>query len=98
MRLVVAPTAREEVVEAWHFIARDNVDAADGWVNRLGKEYDKLRKYPHIGRVRWESHPTLRCWPFGSYLIFYRVSGNTLTILRVVSDYRDISESEFGEI
>lgn len=98
MKLIVAPTAQYEIVGVWEFIARDNIDAADNWTKKLKKEFERIARYPQIGHVKWESLSTLRCWPFGTYLILYQVSGKTLTVMRVISGFRDISESDFGEI
>ena len=84
-RLRFKPQARVDLLEIWHFIAQDSVDAA----NRVGDEFESaihsLTETPGKGHVRADvKNAQLRFWGLYSYLIAYRFDDESLTIIRVV--------------
>jgi len=89
-RLEIQPQAREDLLEIWHHIAKDNVSAA----NRVGDEIDatiqKLCESPGIGHIRRDVKSTqYRFKNVFSYVIVYRYDDDTLTVIRVVHGRRD---------
>lgn len=57
----------------WEYIAADNIDAADSWIEKLFHAFDALGKTPGMGHKREDltSYPVL-FWPVGAYLVIYR--------------------------
>lgn len=89
-RLETTEQAEEDLAEAALFIAKDNVAAADDFVDEVAKRYTYLAESPGIGRPRDDLGPGLRSLPYKTYLIFYREIPDGVQIIRFLSGYRDI--------
>ena len=50
-----------------------------------------LASHPEAGRVRSDLGKDIRVFPVGQYIIVYAVSDDTLTIIRILSGFRDIA-------
>ena len=85
-----SPLARDDLGAIWDFIAADDTDAADRFVDELLEECNRLAEMPRIGRKRPEYGRTLRSFPFRDYLIFYRSASFGIEVARVVSGFRDL--------
>lgn len=92
---VQSPLAKRDLVDIWVFIAKDNPDAADRFLDHLAQKFGLLAESPEIGRRREELAPTLRSFPVGRYVIFYRAAEEGIEIVRVLSAYRDV-DTLFG--
>ena len=90
LRLEIAPRAERDLEEIWHFIAQDQVPAADRFVDLLIGKFSLLASSPRMGKRRTDLAPELRGFPFRNYLIFYRASDEKLEIVRVLHAARDI--------
>lgn len=85
-------SAENDLLEAWLFIAEDDLQAADRVVDAIDREARKLLAHPHLGRERPELHDGLRSWPTSTpYILFYTVDGSGVTIVRVLHHARDIA-------
>ena len=82
----------EELEELWVYIAPDDAAAADRLVNKLLGEVHKLGQHPGTGRKRDEIAKGIRSWPCGSYVIYYRVTGDVLDVLHIVHGGRSIAK------
>ena len=82
--------AEADLLDIWLYIGRDNVSAADRFLDSMGQKFDALAEYPMMGRARPELAPDLRSFPVGNYIIFYRPIGCGVEIVRVLSGVRDI--------
>jgi toxin ParE1/3/4 len=89
--------ADRDLQEIWLYVRGDSQRAADGLIQRLNEIFDRLAASPEIGRARPDVGPGLRSFPNGRYGIFYRFNGTTLTIVRVLSSYRDLSAQTFPD-
>jgi len=100
--IVFQRKALEDIEEIVSFIAQDSTKAAKNFRDTLEQTCVLLAEMPDMGMARDFKNPTLtniRLWPlkrFEKYLIFYRVQGNTLNIIRVVHGVRDLP-TLFGE-
>ena len=83
--------AEQDLLEIWLYIAKDSPDAADRFLDRLGEACELLAASPEIGRRRADLAPSLRSFPVGRYVIFYRSSESGIQVVRVLSAYRDIN-------
>jgi toxin ParE1/3/4 len=59
-------------------------------LDSIGEKLRLLAVTPAIGRERPELAPGLRSLPFGSYLLFYRVSDDGIDLVRVLHAARDL--------
>jgi toxin ParE1/3/4 len=84
--------ARADIDEIPLFIAADDLDAAISFNDRLDEAFSMLGGNPMAGRVRPELNEGLRSFPFGSYMIFYRIWAGKVTVTRVLHSARDIDE------
>ncbi len=83
MRIVWAAEARRRTHEIWHYIALDDLAAADRVVTRLVAAVEKLAYYPYLGQPGRESSRELPV--AGTPLILvYRVEGEEIRIATVL--------------
>ena len=77
--------------ENWEYIAADDLDAADGWMEKLFDAFEVLGQTPGIGHRGQDltSHPVL-FWPVGAYLVIYRAERRPIDIVAVTQGSRDI--------
>ncbi len=95
-RLVFTDRAQADLLEAWLYIAEDNLAAADRVLDTLEHEAKVLLMQPLMGRARPELGSQVRSWPSSTpYLLFYEVDGAELTVLRVLHHARDIRSATF---
>lgn len=90
-RYVLSVAAALDLDEIWDFIAQDNIDAADRWINKLFDAFTSLAHAPRMGHKREDltAFPIL-FWPVGAYLILYRVQDELIEIVAVTQGARDI--------
>jgi len=87
------------MLEAYVFIGRDNLDAAERFLRAIDSDAKKLASMPGMGALREfqsEQLKSVRSWPvsgFENWLIFYRFTSNELQILRVIHGARDIERA-----
>jgi plasmid stabilization system protein ParE len=88
---ILGVDAARDLDEIWDYIAADNVDAADRWIDKLFRAFEMLARNPGLGHKREDltAFPVL-FWPVGSYLIIYRVENGPLTVVAVTKGSRDI--------
>ena len=89
-RVTRRPLAADDIAEVWDYIAEDNLDAADRWIDRLDEQFGLLATQPLMGRARPELGPELRSYPFGRYMIFYAPLADGIDVIRVLHGARDI--------
>ena len=90
LTLVISDEAIADLVDIWSYIAEDYPERADRFVDEIRSQCESLSETPMIGRERSELLPGMRSFPFGRYLIFYRIAEESLQIVRVLSGYRDL--------
>lgn len=95
-QLIFRPLAEQDLDEIWFYIAQDNVDAADRTLDLLRDKGLILAKSPMIGRARTELAPSLRSFPVGNYLIFYRPIESGIEVIRVLHGSQDLNSIEFS--
>jgi toxin ParE1/3/4 len=89
-QLRVAGRARADLDEIWVYIAQDNPEAADKYLRTIVSRFPTLASVPLIGRERPELSPGLRSFVVGRHVIFYRLFGDGVEIVRVLDGARDL--------
>jgi toxin ParE1/3/4 len=89
----LAPQAEADLEEIWYYTAKESqrIEIADRLIDSITERFFLLAAYPHLGRRRDEDlRPGLRSFSVGEYVMFYRVEGQDVVILRVIRGSRDI--------
>ena len=88
----ITPRASSDLIEIWSYIADDSEKHADTFIDKLYDTLQALSSQPGMGRRRDELAPGVHSFPFGRYIIFYRVvpSPIEIEIVRVLHGARDI--------
>ncbi len=80
MTLLISPEAESDLLGIWHYIFHESI--IDGIF--------LVARHPFAGRLRNELRAGLRSFPIRSYVLFYRIDGENINILRVLHGQRDI--------
>lgn len=97
MNLVRRDEVLEDLINLAARIAEDDLVAADRFLDSCATSFERLTQTPYIGTERQFKNSALRgirLWfvqGFPKCLIFYRVLGETVEILRVLHAARDIA-------
>ena len=86
------PLAEQDLVEIYVHISSDNQPAAENLVRAINGKCEALARHPMIGRARPELRSDLRSFPYGAYLILYRVIDGGVEIVRVVHAARNLDD------
>ena len=89
-RVLRTPLARADLIEIWNYVADDSPSNADRLLDLINKQCGTLARFPKMGRARNELSPSLRSFPVGNYVIFYREVSKGIEIIRVLHGARDI--------
>jgi toxin ParE1/3/4 len=86
-------TAEQDLKDLLFFIAADNMSAALAQGDRIEKKIGALSTYPHLGKIPNDeklARLDYRVVVVDNYLIFYKISGKTILIYRIVHGARDV--------
>ena len=87
-----SPSAESDLDEIWLYIALDNLDIADRFIDELNDQCESLAEFPEMGKACDELAPDLRMFPVDNYLIFYRPVEDGVDIVRVIHGARGIED------
>ena len=87
----LAHVARIDLKRVHAFIADDNALAARRMLTRFRLRFEMLARQPGIGEPRDELQFGLRSFPLDSYMIYYTVADDFVTIVRVLHGSREVS-------
>ncbi len=92
MGCIRSPQIDSDLDGIWYYVASESsAGVADRLIDSITEQFLLLAKYPHVGRRRDDDlRPSLRSFPVGNYVIFYRVRDADVVILRVLHGSRDI--------
>jgi addiction module RelE/StbE family toxin len=84
MKIIWSPLAIERVSETAAYIAQENPDAAENWVNRVFQKVEDLKSFPESGRVVPETeNKSIRELIYGNYRLIYRLEEKRISVLTV---------------
>ena len=94
MKVEWSALALDRVSDIARYIAKDNPDAAERWVNRLFESVERLADFPESGRVVAEvGVQRIRELIFGAYRVIYSVKDKVeILTVRRGSQLLDVSE------
>ena len=83
--------AESDLIGIWLYIAAESPTAADRLLDRIERRTQLLATQPFSGVARPDLGSDLREVVVGNYLMFYRVEGGEIVILRVLNGKRDLT-------
>lgn len=95
-KIVFSEYVEPELAAIWEFIARDNLDAADRFLESARATFQELARTPGLGRVRRFPSARLRLLrsfrinSFDNYLIFYGPVTDGIEVFHVLHGARDL--------
>ncbi|WP_040764357.1 type II toxin-antitoxin system RelE/ParE family toxin [Novipirellula maiorica] len=89
-RLIVAPSAQQDLSDIYDYIARDKPIAAANWVEKIEEKCKLIAATPELGERRPEYGADIRSSVVGRYVIFFRPIENGIEVARVIAGDRDI--------
>ena len=90
-RILRRPRAEADIIEIGLYIAEDDLEASERFLDLLERKLRLLASAPAIGRLRPELLPKLRSFPVGEYVVFYRPIRDGIEVVRVLNGARDIA-------
>jgi toxin ParE1/3/4 len=92
LRVVLAPSARNDLAELWSYIALDDPKAADRIIERVVEGLKRLGAFPLSGRPRDELAAGVRSYFVRPrYTVFYRIADDRLEVIHILHHARDLS-------
>lgn len=85
---VVAPKAGRDLIKIWKHIAVDSVKNADRMYERFLHTFAALGKTPLLGVASDRIEPSVRKFPLGNYVIYYKPRKTRVWISRVIHGKR----------
>ncbi|MBN9396881.1 MAG: type II toxin-antitoxin system RelE/ParE family toxin [Candidatus Melainabacteria bacterium] len=93
--LEFAPNAIHNLDEIEAYIAKTAyTEIADKVIDRILDRCEQLTRMPRIGRSRNDIAAGVRSMTSGNYVIYYRINGNRIEILRIWHGFRDQQKLE----
>jgi len=90
-RVLKRPRAEADLFEIGLYIAEDDLEASERFLDLLERKLRLLASTPAMGRLRPELLPKLRSFPVGEYVVFYRPIRDGIEVVRVLNGARDIA-------
>ena len=89
-QLVIAPAAKTDLKDIYQYGLRQWGQAqSDSYLNHLKEHFWSLTEQPLMGVERPELLPGARSLPIESHTLFYRVTTDTVEIIRVLHGRQD---------
>lgn len=95
-RCVISPSASRDLNAIVDYFVEHNIEAGERLLKEFNQKCQNLTRFPNLGKRYAQIREDLRGVPLDGYIIFYRVQGDDVEILRVVSGRQDL-EALFEE-
>ena len=90
-RYIISPSASQDLNAIADYFLEVNIAVGENLFQEFNKKCRNLEKFPNIGRSYNDLKPGLRGLHLDGYIIFYRVTDETVEILRVVSGRQNLA-------
>ena len=88
-KLIIAPSAQQDLSDIFDYIARDKPIAAANWIEKIEEKCKLIATTPEFGERRPEYGTEFRSSVVGRYVIFFRPIENGIEVVRVIAGDRD---------
>lgn len=90
-QLIISPSANNDLMDIWEYIADDSPVNADRFLERLVESAQNLIGFSEIGVLRPELAASLYSHPVDRYMLYYRVQNENIELVRVLHSSRDVN-------
>lgn len=88
--LEIQPLARRDLKEIWIYTYETwDAEQADRYLRDLGSKIALLESNPRLGRTRDDVRPGCRSLEVNRHVVYYRIDGAAVRVLRVLHDRMD---------
>ena len=87
-RYFLSSVAEADTLSVWEYIAQDNIIAADRMIDRFTAAFERIAINPETGERYQHPKGEFRIVTELPYLIFYRIAGEEIEIVRVLHGAR----------
>jgi toxin ParE1/3/4 len=97
-KIILSEYVEPELTAIWEYIALDNLDAADRFLESVQATFQELARMPRMGPARKLSHERLRnlrsfrVKDFQNYLIFYEPLSDGINVFHILHGARDLEQ------
>ena len=89
-QLIISPAAKEDLKEVYQYGLRQwGQTQSDSYLEILKEKFWSLTEQPLVGTERPELLSGIRSLPIESHLLFYRVTANSVEIIRILHARQD---------
>ena len=85
---------KADLDDIWLYIAQDNLAAADRLTDLVADVTQRLLDFPCIGPAKPHIAAEMRTLSVGRYTILYRIMSDTIDLVRIVHQARDLRDIE----
>jgi len=89
-KLIIAPSARQDLLDIFDYIACDDPIIAANWISTIEEKCELIASSPGFGENRPEYGINIRSSTIGRYVIYHRSIGDGIEVVRVIPGDRDI--------
>jgi toxin ParE1/3/4 len=89
-QVLKTPRAQADLEAILEELESKSPPAAERFATRVDRKCLALGRIPELGRARAEILPGLRSTPVGKYVLFYRLRGEVVEVLRILHGRRDL--------
>jgi toxin ParE1/3/4 len=91
IRILFSPRAEADLDEIWEFTARRwDKSQAERYIRGLRSAVESLSENPHRGSDCDAIRPGYRELLAGSHVVFYRITGSELSVIRILHQSMDV--------
>lgn len=90
------PRSERDAFDIWDYVSLDSALGAERLLRRIDAIVQMLAERPAAGRARTELGHGIRSFPAESYMVYYRYSETTLTVVRILHAARDVTPDMLG--
>lgn len=89
-RCVISPSASRDLNAISDYFLERNIEAGERLLREFNQKCQNLMRFPNMGKQYSSIREGLRGVPLDGYIIFYRLLGDGVEIIRVVSGRQDL--------
>jgi toxin ParE1/3/4 len=86
----LSPDAQGDLLQIWDYLSGRNEHAATRILAEFTRVFNHLAEFPEMGRLREDLEPGYRSFAVRKYVIFYRLTEESVEVSRIVHGSRDL--------
>jgi len=92
LKIIVTPSAEEDIKAIFDYIALDNVNKASEMLDKFEEGFKTILNFPYSGvkKSNFVVRDVRECIVAKHYQIIYHIKNDTIYILRVLTGYQDL--------